>query len=142
MKHPGDFDLVVVPEGNVDVAVDLYQRPNGTANERRRVVGIGGWHLQAVSDHLMEALRSGGYRPSEIRRNRTKPLRLPEPAGVRLGLVLLATKPLRKVRRIEEISSAVRTMSEDEAYYWFAKCTDKDRGRRAQRAFRDLWSDR
>ena len=44
--------------------------------------------------------------------------------------------------RLEEISAAVRTMSDDEAYYWFAKCTDPEHGLRAQRAFRDLWSDR
>lgn len=48
----------------------------------------------------------------ELRRTRTKPFRLPEQAGVRLGLALLATKPLRKIRRVEEISGAVRTMSE------------------------------
>lgn len=135
------FELRVVPEGETDLAIELYQEENGSP-EPRRVIGARGPKLQAVADHLLDALRSGGHRPSDLRRNRRKPLRLPEEAGVRLGLVLLATKPLRKIRRIEEVSAAVRAMSPDEAYYWFAKCTDPDHGLRAQRAFRDLWSDR
>lgn len=136
--HP--FELTVYPVGDVDLGVELTQSANGDGEHL--VVRSWGPRLQAVGDHLLDALRSAGYRPADLKRNRQKPFHLPEKVGVRLGLVLLATKPLRKVRRIEDISTAVREMSDDEAYYWYAKCTDPHRGRRAQRAFRDLLSDR
>ena len=37
---------------------------------------------------------------------------------------------------------AVRDLADDEAFYWYAKTTDSHYGQRAQRAFRDLVSDR
>jgi len=142
MKRRSEFEMVVVPVGDADLGIELRQLHNGRSDEPHKVVFAAGRNLQAVGDHVLDALRQAAHRPSEPRRTRTKPFRLPEQAGVRLGLALLATKPLRKIRRIEEISSAVRTMSDDEAYYWFAKCTDPHHGLRAQRSFRDLWSDR
>jgi hypothetical protein len=142
MRRRSEFELVVVPLGDADLGLELRQIPDGRSEGPRKVVFAAGRNLQAVGDHVLEALREAGHRPSELRRTRTKPFRLPERAGVRLGLALLATKPLRKIRRLEEISAAIRTMSDDEAYYWFAKCTDPEHGLRAQRAFRDLWSDR
>lgn len=136
--HP--FELKVYPVGDVELGVELFQSSNGDAEHL--VVRSWGPRLQAVGDHLLDAIRAAGYRPADLKRNRRKPFSLPEKVGVRLGLVLLATKPLRKIRRIEDISTVVREMSDDEAYYWYAKCTDPNHGRRAQRAFRDLLSDR
>ena len=134
------FELKVFPMGDTDLGVELTQAANGTAE--RAVVRAWGTRLQVISDHVFDALKVSGYRPTDLKRNRQKPFELPETTGVRLGLVLLAIKPLRKIRRIEDISSAIRGMSDDEAYYWYAKCTDPLRGTRSQRAFRDLLSDR
>ena len=67
---------------------------------------------------------------------------MPEVVGVRLGLALMAIKPLQKPRRIEEVAMAVRELCDDEAYYWYAKCTHTQTGQRARRAFRDLVSER
>lgn len=142
MRAHSEFELVVVPLGDADFGNELRQLSNGRSDEPRRIVFAAGRNLQAVGGHVLEALREAGHRPWELRPGRTKPFRLPERVGVRLGLLLFATKPLRKIRRIEEILDAVRSMSDDEAYYWFAKCTDPHHGLRAQRAFRDLWSDR
>lgn len=134
------FELKVFPVGRADLGVELVQAANG--NSEHAIVRSWGTRLQAISDHVFDALKVSGYRPADLKRNRQKPFELPEGIGVRLGLVLLATKPLRKIRRIEDISSAVRGMSDDEAYYWYAKCTDTHHGARSQRAFRDLLSDR
>lgn len=134
------FELTVFPQGDAELGVELSQASNGSGPNS--IVRSWGPRLHAVSDHLFDALKAAGYRPSDLKRNRQKPFDLPETVGVRLGLLLLATKPLRKIRRIEDISSAVRDMSEDEAYYWYAKCTDAHHAMRAQRAFRDLLSDR
>ncbi len=143
MAPTKNFELVVRPVGESDIGVELRQLiDNGRGQGRVKVVAADGMSLQAVGDQLMEALRKGGYKPSDLRRNRKKPLLLPEQAGVRLSLALLAIRPLRKIRRIEEVREAIRSMSDDEAYYWYAKCTDADTGRRARRALRDMVSDR
>ncbi len=142
MKRRGEFELLVHRVGETDLGIELRQVVNGRDEAPRRVVFVAGRALQAVGDHVFDALRQAGHRPSELTRTRRSPFALPEQAGVRLALAILATKPLRKIRRVEEISRGVRAMSDDEAYYWFAKCTDPDHGPRAQRAFRDLWSDR
>ena len=139
-RATGVFELRVFPHGDTAYGAELVQDANG--NAARRVVRCWGTNLLAVSDHLLDALKAGGYRPTDLKRTRRKPFDLPEAAGVRLGLLLLAVKPLRKQRRVEDVSAAVRELADDEAYYWFAKATDSQTGRRAQRAFRDLVSDR
>ena len=60
-----------------------------------------------------------------------------EEAGVRLGLVLLATDPIVKSRRLQEITEGVANMTGEETYYWYAKAvgSNADRVRRALRLF-------
>jgi hypothetical protein len=57
---------------------------------------------------------------------------------VRLGLVFLTVKPLTKLLRVETISSGIRQMPSEEAYYWYSKCTAGATAERAQRALRVL----
>ena len=139
-RRPRSFELRVFPVGDTGFGLELSQGMNGRVP--RRVVRSWGPALQSVGNHLLEALRASGYRPADLKRSRRRPFAVPEVVGVRLGLALLALKPLRKVRRLEEVASAVRELGDDEAFYWYAKCTDPHTGRRAQRAFRDLVSDR
>lgn len=102
------------------------------------VVTLGGDALRSVADQVMEALRQAGYRPTDLGPSRKAPFYLPEAAGVRLGLVMLAVKPLSKAGRIEGISHGIRTMPPEEAYYWYSKCTARDTAERAQKALRVL----
>ena len=134
------FELRVFFHASGGFGVDLAEDRNGAGH--RRVVRCWGANLVGVNDHLLEALKASGYRPDALRPTRRKPFALSETVGVRLGLLLLAVKPLRKLRRIEDVSRAVRELADDEAFYWYAKATGRRSGRRAQRAFRDLVSDR
>ena len=134
------FELRLFAHGDASFGVELTQDRNGRA--KRKVVRCWGTNLLGVNDHLLDALKNSGYRPTDLKPTRRKPFALPEAVGVRLGLLLLAVKPLRKTRRIEDVSMAVRELADDEAFYWYAKTTDSRHGRRAQRAFRDLVSDR
>ena len=140
MNRTRSFELRVFPFGDDGFGVELREEANGVGP--RRVVRSWGPAMHSVGNHLLDALRSSGYRTSALRPTRRKPFALADPAGVRLGLALLATKPLRKIRRLEEVAGAVTALSDDETYYWYAKCTDHRTARRAQRAFRDLVSDR
>ena len=137
------FRLRVYPrnEREFGVALDqtsLMNTRNATSEQVREVVRAWGPPLRAVTDQLLETLRRSGYRPSELGPDRREPFALEEPAGVRLGLLLMAVKPLRKHQRIEEVAAGLRSMSDEEAYYWYSKCTQRSAGRRAQRALRVL----
>lgn len=135
------IELRVMPLGESDYGVALFQRPvsrseNGA--DMHQVVRVWGTPFRAIVGEILEALRRGGYRATDLHRRREKPFSLAEEHGVRLGLLLLAVKPLRKTERITAIVDAVGSMSEEEAYYWFSKCTGKDHARRAQKALRIL----
>ena len=136
------FELRVVPLGEIQYSLALYQWPvrtNHRVGKRpQRLVELRGTQLQAVSDHVLEAVRKGGYKVTDLSRVRRDPFCLDEETGLRLGLLFLAVKPLTKLSRIEAISSEMRAMPSEEAYYWFSKCTATATAGRAQHAFRIL----
>ena len=135
------FELRVVPRDGGDYGLGLYQWPmaaNGEVSKPERLVELAGNPLRAVADHVLEALRKSGYKVTDLSRNRRRPFRLDEETGLRLGLLFLAVKPLTRMDRVEAISSGLRTMPSEEAYYWFSKCTAEASAANAQRALRIL----
>ena len=141
------FELRVVPRDDSDYGLALYQWPvaanarqesNSRPTKPQRLVSLAGDSLRAVADHVLEALRNSGYKVTDLSRNRRQPFQLDEETGLRLGLLFLAIKPLTRMDRVEAISSALRTMPSEEAYYWFSKCTAEASATNAQRALRIL----
>ncbi len=126
----------------------LYQEPVRSRGrslkeaEPQLVIRIWGTAFRATVDRILAALKDNGYRASELSRGRKAPFLLSEESGVRLGLLFLAAKPLRKLTRIEAISDAIWAMGPEETYYWFSKCTDPTKDRRARRALRVLLANR
>jgi hypothetical protein len=110
---------------------------------RKQVVELGGVALSAVIDAVLEALRLNGYNAPDLHANRRTVFHLTEESGVRLALLFLAVRPVSKVERIDAISYAIRSLSNEELYYWFSKCAHPDRSRadRAQKALRILVSE-
>jgi len=108
-------------------------------------IELGGDPLRAVADHLLNALRANGYKGTDLARSAgavgtpgEKPFYLDELSGLRLALILLAVKPLARHERIEAIGQGVQAMGDEEAYYWFSKCSAGPDAPRAQRALRVL----
>ena len=141
------FELRVVRRGETDYGLVLHHR---TPASRRAsegnghcplVVQIWGTPLRSVMDQVLAVIREAGYRTTELSRNRKAPFELPEALGVRLALLFLAVKPLRKVVRMMSVSEQVRTMSDEEAYYWYSKSTAAATGPRARRAMRILMAE-
>ncbi len=145
------FDLQVTPDPQgtaaTGYALTLRQRVVQPVDDHlydrgparlTTIVTLGGDALRAVADLVMEALRQAGYKPTDLGSGRQAPFYLPEAAGVRLGLVMLAVKPLSKLARIEAIASGIRVMPPEETYYWYSKCTARDTADRAQKALRVL----
>lgn len=134
------FHLQVIPSEQGLYGVELYQDQfkNGNGMESLLVSKLDGAPLQSVADRVLEAIKKNGYRPVDLSRGRKAPFDLDEEAGVRLGLLFVAVKPLRKLARIEAISSSMNAMAAEEAYYWFAKCTSGEHNGRAQKSMRIL----
>ncbi len=141
------FELRVVHRGDTDYGLALYREP---AAEREKPEGNGHWPLvvqtwgtplKSVMDQVLAVIRDAGYRSTDLSRTRQAPFELTEVQGVRLGLLLLAVKPLRKVDRMSTISGQIQGMTEEEAYYWFSKATSASSASRAQRAMRVLLAD-
>lgn len=145
------FELQVTPDPQATAAtgyaLTLRQRVVEPTNDHlygkpparlTGVVTLGGDALRAMADQVMDALRQAGYKPTDLGPDRKAPFYLPEAVGVRLGLAMLAVKPLSKAGRIEAISHGIRTMPPEEAYYWYSKCTARDTADRAQKALRVL----
>ncbi|MBN1262661.1 MAG: ASCH domain-containing protein [Anaerolineae bacterium] len=103
-------------------------------------IEIGGDPLRTVTDHLLAALRANGYKATDLGREvgSETPFYLDEASGLRLALIFIAVKPLARHDRIEAIGQGIQAMSEEEAYYWFSKCSAGVDATRAQKALRVL----
>jgi hypothetical protein len=138
------FELRVEANGNGDYGIALFREAargesmSGEEADPQLVIRVHGTPMRAVMDQILGTIKQAGYRPSDLARNRQAPFQLPEEPGVRLGLLLMAVKPLRKSSRMTDISEQVQSMADEEAYYWFSKMTDHRVGRRSQKAMRIL----
>ncbi|MFH1572921.1 MAG: hypothetical protein ABIG68_03005 [Acidobacteriota bacterium] len=134
----------VEPDKSQDYGLALYRMPargehlNGSAAEWQQVVRVRATPMRAVMDQILGTIKKAGYRPSDLSRSRKTPFQLTEEPGVRLGLLMLAVKPLRKASRMHDIADHIQAMADEEAYYWFSKSTDNGVGRRCQKAMRIL----
>lgn len=93
-----------------------------------------------VVDALFVAIRKAGHQPSVLAFKRKAPIRLGEAEGVRLALVLFATQPIAKHERVRALVAGINSMSTEETYYWYSKCTGID-ANRARKALRTLLAD-
>ncbi len=140
------FVLYTIPDADGGYRVALYQWLTRNGEREKQAPGamwgieLGGDPLRAVADHLLSALRASGHKATDLARaaGRDRPFYLDEPTGVRLALILLAVKPLTRHDRIEAIGRGVQAMGDEEAYYWFSKCSAGPEARRAQKALRVL----
>lgn len=151
------FELRLIPETDpktsaISYRLAVYQRHvqspgpqptlyNNHTFQISRLVEIGGIALQSISDQILETLRDNGYKATDLNPNRREPFALKEESGVRLALIFMAARLITKVTRIEGISHGIRSMTVEELYYWFAKCTSTTSAERAQRALRILLAD-
>ncbi|MGO8820455.1 MAG: hypothetical protein ACLQT6_12805 [Desulfomonilaceae bacterium] len=136
------FQLRIIQLKDNEIAVSLTQiATENDTSKPTNLITVSGLPLKIMLETLLTALKKQGYRPTQFSSSRKEPFDLDEPAGVRLGLMFFALKPLKKPSRMEEIVSGITRMSDEETYYWFSKCAKKERYGRAKRALRLLLSD-
>ncbi|HPH98512.1 MAG TPA: ASCH domain-containing protein [Anaerolineaceae bacterium] len=142
------FELEVKAEPGGAYRLNLFQYPGASARqpalapglveERRLVSELSGTVLKASADAVLEALRLNGYTATDLATGRRAPFYLTEESGVRLALIFMAVRPITRMARIEEMTRGIRSMTPEEMYYWFAKCTGGTAAERARRALRIL----
>jgi hypothetical protein len=126
--------MTLLPDGD-EYGVNL-EETNGSDTTITVSCAAAG-RIRRIRPQVLDAVRESGHARSVLSAHRRAPIPLAEHAGVRLGLVLLSTGPIRKATRIDAIASGVASLSTEEAYYWYAKCMGPDAGRvrRALRLF-------
>ncbi len=138
------FELRVQANGESQYGLALFQKPHrdrdrsGNAEDWQLVVRVHGQPMKAVLDQVLATIKKAGYKASDLARTRAHPFQIPERLGVRLGLLLLAVKPLRKASRMSAISEQIQGMADEEVYYWFSKTAHGGTATRSQRALRVL----
>lgn len=114
---------------------------NGQPDHTNLVATVRASDLSRLNDTLQAVLRASKKPVTSIGPSRQKPVDIDEAPGVRLALTALAVEPVRRRDRTREIIDGVASMSDEEAYYWYAKVTHPDAGARSLRALRLLLSD-
>jgi hypothetical protein len=139
-ESPRAFRLTLNRSGHEAYGVALEESYGDHAALTTPVTTASSAQTGRVIDAVLAAVRWSGHAPSVLASNRTKPIRLDEPAGVRLALILLTTQPMTRNDRIREVVAGINSMSVEETYYWYAKCVGAQ-SRRARKALRTLLSD-
>jgi hypothetical protein len=131
------FSLQLQPAGPDEYGLVLEETNGSAATPPMLVARADPDHTRRVLPSLINAVRASGHPKTVLFTHRAKPVPLREEDGVRLALLLIASGPVSKARRIEEMAAAVSGMSTEEAYYWYARCTgpEASRIRRALRVF-------
>jgi len=145
------FKLQVELFRDNEMLLTLFQEMPRRGRARRasprllRIERIWGKPLAVAYETIRDILHDDGHRVSSLRpgarRTGNSMLSVGEDAGVRLGLLMKAIKPLRKLERIRRIVEEIGEMPREEALYWFSKAinspSDSER-RRAMKAMRIL----
>lgn len=136
-EKPRGFRLTVVPVDGTSYGVSIAET-NGTAAHTHTIATIRPQAVTRLTDQIQRALRASRRPPTTISSSRRQPVDIDEAPGVRLTLAALATEPVRRRDRVSEILDGLASMSDEEAYYWYAKVTHDRTGPRALRSLRLL----
>ncbi len=137
-----EFQLRVVPLKNNEFALELFQCAYKKAGEKKRppakkIGRLKGNPLILARQAVYDSLKQNQYDPKSLSYKRQTPYVLDETSGVNLAVLFQALKRLSKPERIANITQGIRSMSNEEAHYWFAKMSDRH-NRSAQKAIRVL----
>lgn len=117
------FKLRVVPEDE-GYGVSLSLRDD---KGEKKVAEIRGAPLIMMTDILLTFLRANGRRVMDMRRLK-KPVVLDQPTGVKVGLMILALKPMSSIGKMENVLIGIGEMEIEESYYWYSKCSNGSHG--------------
>jgi hypothetical protein len=137
------FQLAVESLPNASYALTVSQRPFPASRDGLVLPFVNRGHIDGLAllsawDLVLDALRMNQYKPIMIQHVSSKRFELNEESGVRLSLLFKVIAPLSNLDHIRALQQATWAISNEEAYYWFAKCCGPN-GRQGVRAFRLLY---
>ncbi len=100
-------------------AVDRWEWNNWTAV---KITRLSESRLRSILPLVRETLDRAELDESVVRATGHADLFLPETVGVRLALGFLGVKPIQRVDRMRALCRGIARMSDEECYYWHAKC--------------------
>ena len=140
-ENPRAFRVVIVRGRGDAFGLRLEESYDGDSRTLTApVTAVSPAQAGRVIDAIFAAVRASGHAQSVLAFKRKTPIRIGEPEGVRLALVLLATQPVAKHERVRALVAGVNAMSVEETYYWYSKCIGSD-AQRARKALRTLLAD-
>ena len=133
-----------------------FNQPNGNKNGRRpqfrKLAHAYGWRLTLIEPYIKEILennkgKNGNDKKIQInlklerpRRNNSNKIMIDEEDGVRLALLFKTACRIRMMGKIDKIFLNLKSMSREEAYYWYSKVFNNGRKQNGVRALRILIS--
>ena len=104
---------------SADPEVDRWEWDNWTAV---KVTRLSESRLRSILPLVRETLRGADLEESVLTAGGATEVVLPDTVGVRLALGFLGVKPIQRVDRIRAFCRGIARMSDEECYYWHAKC--------------------
>lgn len=86
-----------------------------------RLVTLEGGRAQLTLPTVLDLLHRAGFSLPKLEAKGGGWMRLPEPLGARLALLLWAVAPVQKPSRAALIRSGIAALVDEEVYYWYAK---------------------
>lgn len=105
-----------------------------------KIARLSGSHIRTLLPLLKESLAPLDVTGSEVTRNGTGEVFLPESVGVRFTLAFAGVKPIQRVDRMRAFARGIARMSDEECYYWYAKCRSPS-SPNGEKALRTLLTD-
>jgi hypothetical protein len=96
--------------------------------------------LRSILPLIRETLRGADLEESVLTAGGAVEVFLPETVGVRLALGFIGVKPIQRVDRMRAYCRGIGRMSDQECYYWHAKCRSPSSSN-GEKALRTLLTD-
>lgn len=105
-----------------------------------KVARLSGSRVRSVESVVRATLEDASVEESAVLGSGAGEVFLSETPGVRLALAFTGLKPVRRVDRMRALVRGVAGMSDEECYYWYAKCRSPS-SPNGEKALRTLLTD-
>lgn len=105
-----------------------------------KIAQLSGSHVRSILPVVRESLSQLDIDTSTVTSSGDGQVFLPETIGVRFTLAFSGVKPIQRVDRMRALARGIARMSDEECYYWYAKCRSPS-SKNGEKALRTLLTD-
>ncbi len=131
--------------------IEFSKTKHTIRSQFRKLAHTYGWRLTLIEPYIKEVLRNNKSknrndkdvqinlkREKADQNNKRKKIIIDEEDGVRLALLFKTACRIRKMGKIDKILLNLKSISREEAYYWYSKVFNNGRKQNGVRALRLL----